>query len=59
MLNTIPTGLMRLSSVHRDISSKDEIRSTSFRVELIAPMGFQFDPSLPHSATTCPSTVSH
>lgn len=54
-LATVRTGLLRLSTLHFKLSPDGLIRSATFRVELIAPSSFHFNPAQnPHPAG-CPA----
>ena len=50
------TGLMRLNTVHYKISPDGLIQSATFRVDLIAPASFHFEPDLKPHPAPCPST---
>jgi hypothetical protein len=57
-LAAMPTGLLQLTVLRSDISQADKVRSAGFRVELTAPLDFQFDPSLAPRLTACPAPAS-
>jgi hypothetical protein len=52
----VQTGLVRLNTLHFEISPDGMVRSATFRVELIAPKGFHFDPGVKSYSTACPVT---
>ena len=55
-IRTIQTGLIRLGTLHDDLSPDGLIRSATFRVELIAPSSFHFAPALEPHPVACPPT---
>jgi hypothetical protein len=55
-IRTVQTGLIRLKTLRFNLSPNELIHSATFRVELIAPGSFHFDPGLNPYATACPPT---
>lgn len=55
-LSTVRTGLIRLNTLRFKISPDGLIRSATFRVELIAPTSFHFDPAVKPYSTVCPAS---
>lgn len=57
-IRTIQTGLLRLDTVRSHVSPDGLIRSANFRVDLIAPASFHFEPGLnPHPAPCPPASA--
>jgi len=54
----VRTGLVRLKTLHFEVSSDGLVRSAVFRVDLITPASFQFNPALKPYSMTCPATVA-
>ncbi len=54
-IDAVPTGFLRLDTLHFELSSAGLIRSATFRVELIAPSSFHFDPPLKPRSIACSS----
>jgi hypothetical protein len=52
-LDKLSTGLLRLRILHSEVSADDSVRSAEVQAELIAPSGFQFDPTLKPYSTVC------
>lgn len=55
-ISGIQTGVIRLNTLRYKVSPDGFIRSATFRVELIAPASFHFDPGLKLHPTACPQT---
>lgn len=47
-------GLVRVNIVKADFESVDVVRAAAFRIELIAPQDFRFDPALKPKRAACP-----
>ncbi len=58
-IRTIQTGLLRLETLHSNVSPDGLIRSATFRVALIAPASFQFEPGLEPHPAPCPPASAH
>lgn len=54
----VRTGLVRLKTMRFEVSSDGLIRSAEFRVVLIAPADFHFNPALKPHSMTCPATLA-
>lgn len=57
-VGTVPTGRLRLDTLHFKLSANGHIRSATFRVELIAPSSFHFDQALKPYSTACPALAA-
>lgn len=55
-IQKVQTGLIRLNTLRFKISPDGLIQSATFRVELIAPAGFNFEPGLKPHSMPCPAT---
>jgi hypothetical protein len=55
-IRSVQTGLIRLNTQRYELSPDGIIRSATFRVDLIAPTSFHFDPALKPYSTACPAT---
>lgn len=55
-VRSVQTGLIRLDTLRSDISPGGLIRSATFRVELVAPSSFHFQPALKPNPAPCPAT---
>ncbi len=53
-IRTIQTGLLRLDTRRSNVSPDGLIQSATFRINLIAPASFHFEPGLKPYSTTCP-----
>jgi len=56
-LESLHTGLLRLTILHADVGPDDTVRSAEFKAEFIAPTLFQFDSSLASHPMTCPAST--
>ena len=54
-IRSVQTGLVQLKTVRYELSSDGLIRSATFRVELIAPASFHFQPGLKAHSMPCPA----
>jgi hypothetical protein len=54
----VRTGLVRLNTLRFEVSSDGLVRSAVFRVDLIAPADFHFNPALKPFSMTCPVTLT-
>jgi hypothetical protein len=52
------TGLVRLNTMRFEVSPDGLVRSAVFRVDLIAPADFHFNPALKPHSMTCPATLA-
>jgi hypothetical protein len=56
-LESLHTGLLRLTILRADVIPYDTVRSAEFNAEFIAPYSFQFDSSLASHPMTCPASI--
>ena len=56
-LESLHTGLLRLTILRADVGPDDAVRSAEFKAEFIAPNLFQFDSSLASHPMTCPAST--